>query len=49
MMSGAMAQPAAPTVADPTEKLAQLKKMLDGGLITQAEYDTKKGEILSKM
>jgi membrane protease subunit (stomatin/prohibitin family) len=34
---------------DPVEALAKLKKMLDGGLITQLEYDGKKAEILSKM
>jgi len=35
--------------ADPVEVLAKLKKMLDGGLITQLEYDAKKTEILSKL
>ena len=34
---------------DPMEKLAKLKKMLDAGLIEQAEYDAKKAEILSRM
>lgn len=31
---------------DPIEKLAKLKKMLDAGLITQADFDSKKAEIL---
>ena len=34
---------------DPMEKLAKLKKMLDAGLIEQAEYDNVKNEILKKM
>lgn len=34
---------------DPMEKLLKLKKMLDAGLIEQAEYDAKKAEILSAM
>ena len=34
---------------DPIEILSKLKKMLDAGLIEQAEYDNKKNEILSKM
>jgi hypothetical protein len=34
---------------DSFEKLKQLKKMLDAGLITQQEYDVKKGQILSEM
>jgi len=31
------------------ERLAQLKSMLDRGLITQADYDAKKEELLSRM
>ena len=31
------------------EKLAKLKSMLDKGLITQAEYDFKKAEVLAGM
>ncbi len=34
---------------DPVERLKQLKQMLDNGLISQAEYDSKKAEILSRM
>lgn len=34
---------------DPVEVLQKLKKMLDEGLIEQAEYDAKKGEILNRM
>lgn len=34
---------------DPVETLTKLKKMLDAGLIEQAEYDSKKSEILSRM
>ena len=36
-------------VIDPVERLRQLKAMLDGRLIDQAEYDSKKAEILSRM
>lgn len=41
-----------PTVTaseDPIEILGKLKKMLDAGLIEQAEYDMKKQEILKRM
>lgn len=41
--------PTAPQAEDPVEVLAKLKKMLEAGLIEQADYDTKKAEILSKM
>lgn len=34
---------------DPMETLSKLKKLLDAGLIEQAEYDAKKAEILSRM
>lgn len=34
---------------DPLEILEKLKKMLDGGLIEQEEYNAKKAEILSRM
>ena len=58
MMAGTMGamqqQPqsgAAPAAgaADPVAKLQKLKTMLDGGLITQAEFDEKKKEILSQL
>ena len=57
-MAQAAAMPMAPAVAmpiqtmereDPEETLAKLKSMLDKGLITEAEYDTKKAEILEQM
>jgi hypothetical protein len=35
--------------SDPVAKLQQLKAMLDGGLITADEYNSKKADILSKM
>jgi hypothetical protein len=34
---------------DPTEKLSQLKEMLDSGVITEAEYEEKKAEIPSSL
>jgi len=51
MMAGGMqgGSPQTPGAADPMAKLAQLKKMLDGGLINQDEYDTKKKDILAQM
>lgn len=36
-------------IEDPMEVLGKLKKLLDAGLIEQAEYDAKKAEILSRM
>ena len=38
----------APTDA-PVEMLGQLKRMLEGGLITAEEYDAKKKELLSRL
>jgi membrane protease subunit (stomatin/prohibitin family) len=48
MMGGASAPQAAPA-DDPVAKLAKLKQMLDGGLISAAEFDAKKKDILSRM
>jgi membrane protease subunit (stomatin/prohibitin family) len=45
-------QPAASQAAaggDPVQALMQLKGLLDGDLISQAEYDTKKAEILKRL
>lgn len=44
----AMPTPAPAPQEDPMEKLKKLKGMLDAGLITPQEYDTKKTEILSR-
>jgi membrane protease subunit (stomatin/prohibitin family) len=41
--------PQAPEAEDPLATLKKLKSMLDAGLITQSEYDAKKGDILSRM
>ena len=35
--------------ADPAEKLAQLKSLLEKELITQADYEEKKAQILARM
>jgi hypothetical protein len=44
------AQPvAAVPVEGPMEKLTKLKSMLDMGILTQAEFDIKKADILSRM
>ncbi|MCR4761770.1 MAG: SHOCT domain-containing protein [Oscillospiraceae bacterium] len=40
---------AAASSGDDTDKLAKLKSLLDDGVLTQAEYDAKKAEILSRM
>lgn len=45
VQKGAEAAPA----EDPMEVLGKLKKLLDAGLIEQAEYDAKKAEVLSRM
>jgi cytoskeletal protein CcmA (bactofilin family) len=37
------------TIDDATQKLKQLKGMLDEGLITESEYESKKAEILAGM
>ncbi len=45
-------QPAAPAgggEADPMAALQKLKSLLDAGLITQAEYDAKKAQILDRL
>jgi len=43
------AAPATASSADPVARLAQLKSMLDQGLIAQADYDTAKADILKKL
>ena len=41
---------AAPAVSgEPAEKLAKLKEILDKGLITQQDYETKKADVLSRI
>ncbi|MBC7254558.1 MAG: SHOCT domain-containing protein, partial [Chloroflexi bacterium] len=40
---------AAGAPADPVAALKTLKDLLDNGLITQAEYDAKKAEILKRL
>ena len=39
----------APVKEDPMQVLSKLKNLLDAGLITQAEYDNKKSEVLARM
>lgn len=51
-LAGQMMSPmgeSAPKAEDPFETLARLKKMLDAGLIEQAEYDAKKADILKRI
>ena len=47
--SGAPQSRAQSSAEDPMETLGKLKKMLDAGLIEQAEYDAKKAEVLGRM
>lgn len=42
-------QPPPPTSEDPLATLTKLKQLLDADLITQAEYDAKKAEVLARM
>ncbi len=47
MMQAAPASPApAATQPDPTERLRKLKELLDAGVLSKDEYDTKKAEIM---
>ncbi len=46
---GQAADTAGAAGASPVALLKQLKEMLDAGLISQAEYDSKKAEVLSRM
>jgi len=48
-LAPAAAAPATASTADPVARLAQLKSMLDQGLIAQADYDTAKAEMLKKL
>lgn len=47
--SSTFGQSVAPAQEDPVAVLAKLKRMLEADLITQAEYDAKKREIMSRM
>ena len=38
-----------PAQADPVQRLQQLKELLDKGLITAADYDTAKADVLKKL
>ena len=46
---GEQPAPAAGTSDDPTAKLEKLKGLLDKGLISQADYDTAKADVLKKL
>lgn len=48
-LPGAVAHAAQPPKDDPVEKLGQLKRMLEGGLITAEEYEAKKKDLLSRL
>jgi ankyrin repeat protein len=41
--------PASASTKSPQERMTELKNMLDAGLISQAEYDQKKADILSQL
>jgi len=44
-----MAAAAAPAEADPAETLARLADLRDKGIITPADYEAKKQEILARI
>jgi hypothetical protein len=44
-----LAQSTAQNAPDPVEVLQKLKVLLDKGLISQADYDTKKAEVMSRL
>jgi hypothetical protein len=48
-MEKAKPPPLSGSKEDPTESLQKLKKLLDEKLITRAEFDSKKAEILSRL
>ncbi|NCN04716.1 MAG: SPFH domain-containing protein [Spirochaetales bacterium] len=48
-VSGAGSGGDSPAADDPMESLGKLKKLLDAGLISQGEFDTKKAEILARL
>ncbi|HRF47581.1 MAG TPA: PH domain-containing protein [Anaerolineales bacterium] len=48
-LSGAAPATPAQPADDPVEKLGQLKRMLEGGLITAEEYEAKKKELLARL
>jgi membrane protease subunit (stomatin/prohibitin family) len=47
--AAAQAPIGAPAAEDPEARLAKLKSLLDKGLVTQADYDSAKAEILKKL
>jgi membrane protease subunit (stomatin/prohibitin family) len=47
--AGAAAPAAAPVVEAPEVRLAKLKSLLDGGLITPADYDAAKAEVIRQI
>ena len=41
--------PPTPAKADPVQRLSKLKEMLQAGIITDGEYESKRAEIVSKI
>jgi membrane protease subunit (stomatin/prohibitin family) len=48
-MGGAAAPPAAAAASDPETRLSQLKNLLDKGLISAADFDAAKTEVIKKL
>jgi hypothetical protein len=48
-LQSAVVNPSTTSTGNPVEKLAQLKQMLDAGLINPQEYESKKLDILSRL
>ena len=47
--NGAPAAPAAPAAADPIEQIKKLDELRDAGVLSDAEFETKKRELLSQI
>ena len=46
---GTYAEVSVAVVADPIKALTDLKELLDAGVITQADFDSKKAELLARI
>jgi len=49
LIEGDVPQSVAPGVEDPMQTIVRLKSLLDMGALTQAEFDAKKLELLSRI
>ena len=49
MFHKTQAAPAAPLAIDPMEQLRKLGELRDAGVLTDAEFETKKAELLARL